>query len=163
MSERSAARAVILAAGRGTRMRSRTPKVVVSANLHVYVYQTDRGELVLGSEIDPYSSYSQVSTLETLESIVGHSVELFPALRNVRILRQWAGICDMTPDYSPIMGGVDGLKGFVLDVGWGSYGFKAGPVSGRAGLCLCCALQAFAALSCQVVVRTPACSRQHRR
>jgi sarcosine oxidase, subunit beta len=105
--------------------------VTVSANLHVYVYQTDRGELVLGSEIDPYSSYSQVSTLETLESIVGHSVELFPALRNVRILRQWAGICDMTPDYSPIMGNVDGLKGFVLDVGWGTYGFKAGPVSGR--------------------------------
>src|SRR5580692_6956768 len=105
--------------------------VTVSANLHVYVYQTDRGELVLGSEIDPYSSYAQVSTLETLESIVGHSIELFPALRNVRILRQWTGICDMTPDYSPIMGDVDGLKGFVLDVGWGTYGFKAGPVSGK--------------------------------
>ncbi|MDA4113011.1 MAG: FAD-binding oxidoreductase [Thaumarchaeota archaeon] len=105
--------------------------VTVSANLHVYVYQTDRGELVLGSEIDPYSSYAQVSTLETLESIVGHAIELFPSLKNVRILRQWTGICDMTPDYSPIMGDVDGLKGFVLDVGWGTYGFKAGPVSGK--------------------------------
>ena len=105
--------------------------VTVSSNLHVYVYQTDKGELVMGSEIDPYSSYSQVSTVETLESIVGHAIELFPALKNVRILRQWAGICDMTPDYSPIMGDVDGLKGFVLDVGWGTYGFKAGPVSGK--------------------------------
>ena len=106
-------------------------KVVVSANLHVYVYQTDRGELVMGSEIDPYSSYSQGSTLETLESIVGHALELFPALRNVRVLRQWGGLCDMTPDYSPILGEVDGLNGFVLDVGWGTYGFKAGPVSGK--------------------------------
>lgn len=106
-------------------------KVVVSANLHVYVYQTDRGELVMGSEIDPYSSYNQGSTLETLESIVGHALELFPALRNVRVLRQWGGLCDMTPDYSPILGEVDGLKGFVLDVGWGTYGFKAGPVSGK--------------------------------
>jgi sarcosine oxidase, subunit beta len=105
-------------------------KVVVSANLHVYVYQTDRGELVMGSEIDPYSSYSQGSTLETLESIVAHALELFPGLRNVRVLRQWGGLCDMTPDYSPILGEVDGLKGFVLDVGWGTYGFKAGPVSG---------------------------------
>jgi sarcosine oxidase subunit beta len=105
--------------------------VTVSANLHVYVYQTDRGELVMGSEIDPYSTYTQVSTLETLEAIVGHAVELFPAIKNVRVLRQWAGICDMTPDYSPIMGDVDGLKGFVLDVGWGTYGFKAGPVSGK--------------------------------
>jgi len=106
-------------------------KVVVSANLHVYVYQTDRGELVMGSEIDPYSSYSQGSTLETLESIVAHALELFPGLRHVRVLRQWGGLCDMTPDYSPILGEVDGLKGFVLDVGWGTYGFKAGPVSGK--------------------------------
>ena len=106
-------------------------KVVVSANLHVYVYQTDRGELVMGSEIDPYSSYSQGSTLETLESIVAHALELFPGLRLVRVLRQWGGLCDMTPDYSPILGEVDGLKGFVLDVGWGTYGFKAGPVSGK--------------------------------
>lgn len=105
--------------------------VVVSANLHVYVYQTDRGELVMGSEIDPYSSYSQVGTLETLKGIVGHALELFPALRHVRVLRQWGGICDMTPDYSPIIGNVDGVKGFVLDVGWGTYGFKTGPVAGK--------------------------------
>jgi sarcosine oxidase subunit beta len=106
-------------------------KVVVSANLHVYVYQTDRGELVMGSEIDPYASYSQVSTFETLQTIVGHAQELFPAIKNVRVLRQWAGICDLTPDYSPIMGTVEGVKGFILDVGWGTYGFKAGPVSGK--------------------------------
>jgi sarcosine oxidase, subunit beta len=106
-------------------------KVVVSANLHVYVYQTDRGELVLGAEIDPYASYSQVSTFETLQEIVGHAQELLPAIKNVRILRQWSGICDMTPDYSPIMGTVEEIKGFVLDVGWGTYGFKAGPVSGK--------------------------------
>jgi sarcosine oxidase, subunit beta len=105
-------------------------KVVVSANLHVYVYQTDRGELVMGSEIDPYSCYSSQSTLETLENIAGHAIELFPGLKNLKILRQWSGICDMTPDYSPIMGRVEGVKNFILDVGWGTYGFKAGPASG---------------------------------
>jgi sarcosine oxidase subunit beta len=106
-------------------------KVIVSSNLHVYVSQTDRGELVIGSEIDPYSSYSHKSTLPFLEGTAAHALELFPCLREVRVLRQWAGICDMTPDYSPIMGEVPGLKGFVLDVGWGTYGFKAGPVSGK--------------------------------
>lgn len=104
-------------------------KVVVSANLHVYVNQSDRGELVLGSEIDPYTSYSQKATLPTLEMIAGHTLELFPSLRHVSVMRQWGGICDMTPDYSPIMGESE-LKGFILDVGWGTYGFKAGPVSG---------------------------------
>jgi len=105
-------------------------KVVVSANLHVYVNQSDRGEIVLGSEIDPYTSYSQKSTLPTLEMIAGHTLELFPSLRHVSVMRQWAGVCDMTPDYSPIMG-ESHVQGFFLDVGWGTYGFKAGPVAGK--------------------------------
>jgi sarcosine oxidase subunit beta len=105
--------------------------VIVSATLHVYVNQTDRGELVIGSEIDPYSTYSSRSTLQFLQSSASHTLELFPCLRHVRVLRQWAGLCDMTPDYSPIMGVVPGLKGLILDVGWGTYGFKAGPVAGK--------------------------------
>ncbi len=106
-------------------------KVIVSAQLHVYVSQTDRGELVIGEEINPYSSYSSRSTLEFLQNAASHTLELFPALHGVRVLRQWSGICDMTPDFSPLMGAVDGVKGFILDVGWGTYGFKAGPVSGK--------------------------------
>jgi sarcosine oxidase, subunit beta len=106
-------------------------KVIVSSNLHVYVSQTDRGECVIGSEIDPYASYSHRSTLPFLENTAHHTLELFPCLKHVGVLRQWAGICDMTPDYSPIMGEVPGIRGFYLDVGWGTYGFKAGPVSGR--------------------------------
>jgi sarcosine oxidase, subunit beta len=105
-------------------------KVVVSANLHVYVNQTDRGEVVLGSEIDPYVSYSQRSTLPTLEMIAAHTLDLFPCLRHVCVMRQWTGVCDMTPDFSPIIGEAPGLKGFILDVGWGTYGFKSGPVAG---------------------------------
>lgn len=105
-------------------------KVIVSATMHVYVSQTDRGELVLGAEIDPYTSYSYRSTLPFLQSTASHLLALFPGLHEVKVLRQWAGICDMTPDFSPIMGTVPGAPGFLLDVGWGTYGFKAGPVSG---------------------------------
>ena len=104
---------------------------VVSANLHVYVSQSDRGELVIGSEVDPYQSYRMTATLPTLEQMATYTLELFPQLHNVKVLRQWAGICDMTPDYSPIIGGVEGLDGFYLDVGWGTYGFKAGPIAGK--------------------------------
>jgi sarcosine oxidase subunit beta len=105
--------------------------VLVSATLHVYVSQTDRGELVIGAEIDPYASYSSRSTLPFAETSAAHALELLPCVAGVKVLRQWAGICDMTPDYSPIMGPVEGVAGFYLDVGWGTYGFKAGPVAGR--------------------------------
>jgi sarcosine oxidase subunit beta len=104
--------------------------VIVSATLHVYVNQTDRGEVVIGEEIDPYASYSQRSTLRFLENAAAHTLELFPCLGRVKVLRQWAGICDMPPDFAPIIGPVEGLEGFVLDVGWGTYGFKAGPAAG---------------------------------
>src|SRR5437763_11230115 len=104
--------------------------VVVSATLHVYVNQTDRGEIVIGEEIDPYSSYSMRSTLRFLENAAAHTLELFPCLARVKVLRQWAGLCDMPPDFAPIIGTVPELKGFLLDVGWGTYGFKAAPAAG---------------------------------
>ncbi|HLJ96750.1 MAG TPA: FAD-dependent oxidoreductase [Gemmataceae bacterium] len=104
--------------------------VIVSATLHVYVNQTDRGEVVIGEEIDPYASYSMRSTLRFLETAAAHTLELFPCLGRVKVLRQWAGICDMPPDFAPIIGPVEGVEGFLLDVGWGTYGFKAGPAAG---------------------------------
>jgi sarcosine oxidase, subunit beta len=104
--------------------------VVVSATLHYYINQTDRGEIVIGEEIDPYSSYSMRSTLRFLESAAANTVELFPCLARVKVLRQWAGLCDMPPDFAPIIGTVDGVEGFILDVGWGTYGFKAAPAAG---------------------------------
>jgi sarcosine oxidase subunit beta len=104
--------------------------VVVSATLHFYINQTDRGEIVIGEEIDPYSSYSMRSTLRFLENAAANTVELFPCLARVKVLRQWAGLCDMPPDFAPILGTVDGVEGFILDVGWGTYGFKAAPAAG---------------------------------
>ena len=105
--------------------------VVVSGTLHVYVSQTDRGELVFGASTDPYPSYSMRGSLEFTEELAGHVLELMPSIAKLRLLRQWAGLCDMTPDFSPIMG-VTPVSGFLVDVGWGTYGFKAGPVAGEA-------------------------------
>jgi sarcosine oxidase subunit beta len=104
--------------------------VIVSGTLHVYVSQTDRGELVFGASVDPFTSYSMRGSLEFIEGLAGHVLELMPSLAKMRVLRQWAGLCDMTPDYSPIMGTTP-VTGFLIDVGWGTYGFKAGPVSGE--------------------------------
>ncbi len=104
--------------------------LVSSAGLHAYVSQTARGELVIGGGSDPYELYATRSTLDLKESLIAHTLELFPFLSEVRLLRQWAGITDMTPDYSPIMGATP-LKNYWLDAGWGTWGFKATPVAGK--------------------------------
>lgn len=105
--------------------------VLVSGTLHIYVSQTDRGELVFGAAVDPFSSYSMRGSLEFVEGLAQHVLELMPSLSKLKILRQWAGLCDMTPDFSPIIGPTP-VEGFYVDVGWGTYGFKAGPVAGEA-------------------------------
>jgi sarcosine oxidase, subunit beta len=105
--------------------------VVVSGSLHTYVSQTTRGELVFGASVDPFTSYSTRGSLGFATGLAGHVLELMPALADVRLVRQWAGLCDMTPDFGPIISPTP-VAGFHVDVGWGTYGFKAGPAAGEA-------------------------------
>lgn len=104
--------------------------IVVSGSLHVYISQSARGELVLGASLDPYELHSTRSTLDFAEGLSAHILDLFPFLSDVKIVRQWAGIADMTPDYAPIMG-LTPVAGFYLDAGWGTWGFKATPIAGK--------------------------------
>lgn len=104
--------------------------VIVSGSLHVYVSQTARGELVMGASLDPYELHSTRSTLDFAESLSAHMLELFPFLGDVKVVRQWAGMTDMTPDFAPVMGRTP-VQGFYLDAGWGTWGFKATPVCGK--------------------------------
>ena len=104
--------------------------IIVSGSLHVYIWQTARGELVLGGAADPYVLYSNRSSLDFKESLMLHVLEMFPFLSEVEVLRQWTGFCDMTPDYSPIMG-LTPLTNYYIDAGWGTWGFKATPVCGK--------------------------------
>jgi sarcosine oxidase, subunit beta len=106
------------------------PAVVVSGSLHCYVSQTDRGELVFGAAVDPVHTYDMRGSLEFTEGLAGHVLELLPGVSKMRLLRQWAGLCDMTPDYSPVMGFTP-VHGHLVDVGWGTYGFKASPAAGE--------------------------------
>ena len=104
--------------------------ILVSGSLHIYVSQSARGELVMGASLDPYELHSTRSTLDFVEGLSAHMLDLFPFLSNARINRQWAGMADMTPDFAPIMGKTP-VTGFYLDSGWGTWGFKATPVCGK--------------------------------
>jgi len=104
--------------------------ILVSGSLHIYVSQSSRGELVMGASLDPYEVQSTRSTLDFVEGLSSHMLDMFPFLSNVKVMRQWAGMADMTPDFAPIMGKTP-IEGFYLDAGWGTWGFKATPVCGK--------------------------------
>jgi sarcosine oxidase, subunit beta len=104
--------------------------VIVSSQMHVYISQTDRGEFLMGAEIEPWTTYRMQGTLNFLQEVSRHTLELFPQLERARMLRSWAGLCDLSPDYSPILGKTE-VEGFHVSSGWGTYGFKAAPIVGR--------------------------------
>lgn len=103
--------------------------IIVSGSLHAYISQSARGEFVMGGATDPYPLYSTRSTLDFTEGLMANILELFPFLENAKVLRQWAGIADMTPDFSPVMG-LTPVANYFIDAGWGTWGFKATPVCG---------------------------------
>jgi sarcosine oxidase subunit beta len=105
--------------------------IVASTELLFYVSQTARGEILIGAEIDRQPSYSYRSTYGFLSSCAGRALALLPFMADLRILRQWTGVCDMSPDYSPVMGET-GIEGLLVTTGWGTWGFKAIPAGGEA-------------------------------
>ncbi len=103
--------------------------VITSGLVHVYVSQSDKGELVLGAGIDSYNSYSQAGSPPITENVLNALTALFPMFSRLRFMRQWGGIVDTCPDASPIVGKTP-VENLFLNCGWGTGGFKATPGSG---------------------------------
>lgn len=103
--------------------------VVNSASVHAYVSQSDRGEIVIGGGADPYNSYAQRGGVAQLRATVAAVLELFPTFSRLRLMRQWAGRVDITPDTSPLMGRTP-IDGLFINCGWGTGGYKAIPAGG---------------------------------
>ena len=104
------------------------PCVVMSNTVHAYISQSDKGELVIGAGTDVYTSYSQTGALHITTHTVDAICDLFPMFRRLRMLRNWGGIVDVTPDRSPIIGKTP-VPGLFVNCGWGTGGFKATPGS----------------------------------
>ncbi len=104
--------------------------VIMSNAVHGYISQSDKGELVIGAGTDQFTSYSQRGSFHVVEHTLQAILELFPSFSRMRMLRQWGGIVDVTPDRSPIIGKTP-VENMFINCGWGTGGFKATPGSGH--------------------------------
>jgi sarcosine oxidase subunit beta len=103
--------------------------VVTSGAVHFYISQSDKGELVMGGDLDFCNSYSQRGNLPIIEHVVSACLALFPSFGRLKVMRTWGGVCDMTMDGSPIIGKLP-VEGLTMTGGWCYGGFKATPASG---------------------------------
>lgn len=105
--------------------------VLASAVIHCYISQSDRGELVIGGGADPFHSYAQRGALPTVADTATAVRELIPSFGRLRVMRQWAGTCDIAPDASPVVG-LTPIENLFISTGWGTGGYKAIPAGGDA-------------------------------
>ncbi len=105
--------------------------VVSSGAYHCYANQTLKGEIATGAHMDPWPNYTNQVSARYIKHQAESLTELMPCLGGVKFMRSWGGLADMTPDMAPIIDGNDHIKGYYMDCGWGYFGFKSGPVTGR--------------------------------
>ncbi len=105
--------------------------VVSSGQYHCYFHQSLKGELVTGAHMDPWPNYTTNVTAHYIKHQAEAVTELMPCLSGLRFMRIWSGLADMTPDMAPIIEGNDPIEGLYLNCGWGYFGFKSGPITGK--------------------------------
>jgi sarcosine oxidase subunit beta len=103
--------------------------VITSGATHLYISQTDKGEILIGGDLDGYNSYAQRGNLPLIEHLAASAISMFPFLSRLRLMRTWGGVMDMSMDGSPIIGKLP-VEGLYLNGGWCYGGFKATPGSG---------------------------------
>jgi len=105
--------------------------VISSIDYDFFSNQTLRGEIVCGSDMDHWPRYTTSTSAHFLKHQAEIMTEVMPCLKSIKFMRQWAGLTDMTPDMAPILDGNNPVRGYFMDVGWGYFGFKSGPIAGR--------------------------------
>ena len=105
--------------------------VVSSGTYHCYAHQSLKGEMVTGAHMDPWPNYTTQTTAHYIKHQAEALTELLPCLGGVKFMRIWGGLADMTPDMAPIIDGNDPIEGYYVDCGWGYFGFKSGPITGK--------------------------------
>ncbi|MFZ1815815.1 MAG: sarcosine oxidase subunit beta family protein [Rhizobiaceae bacterium] len=103
--------------------------VVLYLGTGTYMFQSDKGELVIGGGIDRVPSYAQRGNPPQHRHVIAGMLEMFPAFGQLKLMRQWAGNVDVVPDSSPIIG-PSPVPGLYLNCGWGTGGFKSIPAGG---------------------------------
>jgi sarcosine oxidase subunit beta len=103
--------------------------VVLYPGTGTYLFQSDKGEIVVGGGIDRVPSYAQRGNPPAQRQVLSGLLEMFPAFGQLKLMRQWAGNVDVTPDSSAVLG-PSPLPGLYLNCGWGTGGFKSIPAGG---------------------------------
>jgi sarcosine oxidase subunit beta len=104
--------------------------MIMSFAGNIYLQQSPGGEFIMGFGPEEHESFSMTSTWDFVETMSRKAIHYLPYLKDIRIVRQWAGLYEMSPDAQPILGNAEEVEGIYLATGFSGHGFMFGPITG---------------------------------
>lgn len=105
--------------------------MVISFSHNIYCQQTPHGAFIMGrGDKDATIGHDTHSTWQFLDRMAKTVTTLLPPVGDLRVIRQWGGLYNMSPDSQPIIGGTDAVKGFFMACGFSGHGFMLAPMTG---------------------------------
>jgi sarcosine oxidase subunit beta len=102
--------------------------MVMSFHRHFYVQQTPHGSVIMGiGDPNEPAGHDIYASWQFLEHGAWLITQTLPAFRNLRVVRQWAGLYDMSPDRNPIINEAGEANGFFTVAGFSGHGFMVAP------------------------------------
>lgn len=105
--------------------------MIMSFAGNIYLQQEPGGEFIMGFGPAEHETYSITSTWDFIETMCKKATHYLPYMKNVRVVRQWAGLYEMSPDAQPILGKAEEVEGVYLATGFSGHGFMFGPITGQ--------------------------------
>jgi len=103
--------------------------MIISFSFGIYFRQVRHGSVIGGFAYpDEEPGFNQTSSVDFVTTMSKKLAYLMPVLENVKVVRQWAGLYDVTPDAQPILGVTDGLEGLYQASGFSGHGFMIAPM-----------------------------------
>ena len=106
--------------------------MLMSFSLNLYCQQMPNGSFIMGRTCEDQPRDLRVTADSKFPVLMAKSiVKVAPELRRLRMLRQWAGLYNMSPDHSPIYDEAPNLPGFYIAAGYSGHGFMLAPATGQ--------------------------------
>ncbi len=100
----------------------------VEGSANYYFYQHETGQIVFCiTPSPPIVGTDRRETSVFLPQVARRMLGIMPRLKNLKVRRTWRGLYPMTPDGTPIVGEVKGLRGYINAVGMCGQGYMLGP------------------------------------
>jgi len=106
--------------------------MLMSLSRNFYCQQTPHGSIIMGfGDPNERKDGDIGSSWQFAQQMAQKMTAVLPLLKEVSMVRQWAGLYNMSPDAQPILGEHPQIEGFYMAIGFSGHGFMLAPITSK--------------------------------